>query len=148
MLKEQLLIPARRGAVIDDCVVLIDEQVASKSGLSGLAIKGAYAVVKAVKPGIIRESVDHMLDEFVARLEPFYAAALGAGGDITAHFATHQADVANGLLGVTDDKAAHARNATLKKAYEKLRPTAQKHVEAAVPGIARLLTRHASPAAA
>jgi hypothetical protein len=147
MLKDQLLVPARRGAVIADCVTLIEDQVAAKGGLSGLAIKGAYAVVKAVKPGFVRDAVDHLLDEFVARLEPFHEAALAAKQDVAAYFAGHPAEIANGLLGVTDARAERARNPTVKKAYERLRPTAQKHVETAVPAVGKLVARHVATTA-
>jgi hypothetical protein len=148
MLKDLLLAPGRRAAVIDDCLQLVDDQVARKSGLSGLAIKGAYGIVKTVKPGFVREAVDNLLDEFVERLEPLYSAATGAGTEVSAYFAAHASDVAEGLLGVTDARAQHAANATVKKAYEKLRPTAKKHVEAAVPGVGLVVARHAGAAAA
>ena len=55
-LAEVLLVPGKRPKVVDDCVRIVDEEVDSKGGLSGLAIKGAYALVKAVKPGFITES--------------------------------------------------------------------------------------------
>ena len=74
-LNEILLVPGNRPKVIADCVTLIQEEVDSKGGLSGLAVKAAFAVVKAVKPGFITEAVDHMLDDFVKRLEPFWADA-------------------------------------------------------------------------
>jgi len=148
MLKDQLLVPGRRGAVIDDCVALVDEQVASKSGLSGLAVKGAYAVVKAIKPGFIREVVDHLLDEFVGRLEPFHAAALAKGPDVVTYFGQHQSEIADALLGVTDSRAEHVKQPAVKKTYERLRPTAKKHVEVAVPGVARIVARHGATAAA
>jgi hypothetical protein len=137
--------PARRPLILDDCVKLIDDEVASKSGLSGLAIKTAYKVVCAVKPGIIRESMDALLDDFVARLEPFYAdhrksgAAPGAFGETLMR---RPSEVADALLGITDDRAKKAKNATLKSAYEKLRPQAKKHVEEAVPRVCRTLTPH------
>ena len=67
--------PGVRAQVVSDCSQLVDDEVKRKSGLSGLAIKGAYALVKAIKPGIIRESIEHLLDGFVAQLEPFYVRA-------------------------------------------------------------------------
>ena len=148
MLKDTLLVPGRRGAVIDDCVALIDEQVAEKSGLTGLAIKGAFAVVKAIKPGFVREVVDHLLDTFVDKLEPFHAAALAKGADVAEHFKQNQGAIADALLSVTDAKAESARQQGVRKAYDKLRPTAKKHVEAAVPGVGRIVARHATTAAA
>lgn len=70
---EALLAEGKRPAVVADCATLIDEEVASKSGLGGLAIKTAFATVKALKRGIIPESVNALLDDFVVELEPFYA---------------------------------------------------------------------------
>ena len=142
-LAEILLAPSTRPRLVDDCVDLVDREVDTKSGLSGLAVKGAYTVVKKVKPGIIREAVDRLLDEFVSRLEPFHAAfQQKGGGDFAAHLAGQPAQVADALLGVTDRRIARADNATIKKAYEKLRPMGEKHVQAAVPGVGRVVARY------
>jgi hypothetical protein len=140
----QELLAARRPAVIADCVRLVDAEVAAKSGLSGLAVKGAFAVVKKVKPGIIREAVDALLDDFVARLAPFFDAyqharpALGFGSFL----GNQAAQVASALLGVTDARVQRSDHRTIRMSYEKLRPTGQRHVEAAVPGIGRVLDAH------
>ena len=142
-LKEILLVPARRPAVVTGCVELVDSEVASKSGLTGMAIKAAYMVVKKIKPGIIREAVDSLLDEFVERMEPYYADCLKGGENVEAFFGGRAETIANALLGVTDAKAARARNRTIKAAYDKLRPTGIRHTAAAVPGIARLIRKHA-----
>ncbi len=146
MLKDLLLTKDQRPTTIDDCVQLIEDEVGAKGGLSGMAIKGAYAVVKRIKPGFIKEAVDHLLNDFVAQLEPFWAEWEKAGGDLAPFFEARSSKIANALLGITDGKAERAKNQTLKKAYEKLRPTAEKQVEAAVPGIARVLKKRA-PAA-
>lgn len=134
-----ILLAAQRPSVVADCVALVDSEVAAKGGFGGIAIKGAYAVVKAVKPGIISAAVDHMLDEFVARLEPFY---IEAPAEFAAHLEKNKSRVADALLGVTDARASRAANATIKKAYEKLRPSAAKHVEAAVPGVGRVVAKY------
>jgi hypothetical protein len=144
-LKEALLDPAHRQQVIDDCVRLIDAEVADKGGLTGIAVKGAYAVVKKVKPGFVNEVVTHLLPHFVDRLEPFYREWRKSGGELEAFFAARTSVIANALLGVTDDRAERAKNVTITKAYAKLRPGAQKHVEQAVPGIGRILARYAPP---
>jgi hypothetical protein len=136
---------SKRPRILTDCERLIDDEVSSKGGLSGLAIKGAYKVVCAVKPGIIRESMDMLLDDFVKRLEPFYADHRKAGA-APAQFGDtlnrRSGEVADALLGITDDRAKRAKNATLKSAYEKLRPQAKKHVEEAVPRVGRTLSPH------
>jgi hypothetical protein len=103
-------------------------------------------VVKAVKPGFIAESVDHMLDDFVARLEPFHAEAQQKSEPIGPFMTSRAPAVADALLAISDERAARAKNQTVKKAYEKMRPTAKKNVEAAVPRVSRLLAKYAATA--
>ena len=146
-LNEMLLVPGNRPKVIADCVQLINEEVDSKGGLTGLAVKGTYAVVKAVKPGFINEAVDHMLDDFVTRLEPFYAEAQSKNEPVGPLMSAKAPQVADALLAISDERAQRSKNPTLKKAYEKLRPTGKKHVEQAVPRIGRLVQKYASAAA-
>jgi hypothetical protein len=136
---------AKRPRLLDDCTRLIDAEVDSKGGLTGLAIKGAYAVVQKVKPGFVREAMDHLLDDFVRRLEPFYAAHRTAGGEPNRFgdaLNKRAGEVADALLGITDDKARRAKNANVKATYEKLRPQAKKHVEDAIPRVGRTLSGH------
>ncbi len=143
----RLTAPEGRRRVIADCCTLIDEEVSRKGGFSGAAIKLGYATVKAVKPGFIAEAVDNLLDDFARRLEPFYLAhqKLREGGNprsLQDHFVGESGAIAEALLGITDDRAARAPGGVVKKSYEKLRPTAKKHVEEAVPGVARLIDKH------
>jgi Family of unknown function (DUF6918) len=146
-LNDILAQPATRTQVVADCEKVIDEEVSSK-GLMGIPIKAAYAVVKAVKPGFVPEVIDHMLDDFARRLDPLYQQAKAKNEPVTAHFNSRPGEVAEALLAITDERAQRAKNQTLKSAYEKLRGTAKKHVEAAVPRIARLIDKYdkAAPA--
>jgi hypothetical protein len=146
-LKDILLVPGNRPKVVADCTTLVQEEVDAKGGLSGLAIKAAYAVVKAVKPGFISESLDHMLDDFVSRLEPFWADAQAKNEPIGALMNARAGQVADALLAISDERAARAKNQTAKKAYEKLRPSGKKHVETAVPRLGRLIAKYTSAAA-
>lgn len=138
--------PKKRPALLDDCVRFIDDEVSGKSGLSGIAIKGAYKVVSAIKPGIIREAMDSLLDDFVRRLEPIYGRFRQSGQSDPKKFGDYlsgaRGEAADLLLGVTDERARRAKNKTMKGAYEKLRPHAKKYVEEAVPGAARVFARH------
>jgi hypothetical protein len=145
-LNEILLVPAVRPSVVTDCVHLIDEEVKAKGGITGLAIKGAYAVVKAIKPGFVSESVDSMLDDFATKLEPFFQQAQAAGQSCSSYMNGRAGEVADALLSISDERAGRAKNQTAKKAYEKLRPTGKKHVEVAVPALAKLIDKHAKSA--
>jgi hypothetical protein len=139
-----LLAPGNRPKVIADCVQLINEEVDSKGGLTGLAVKGAYALVKAVKPGFVTEAVDHMIDDFVKRLEPFWADAQAKNEPVGPLLNARAAEVSDALLAISDERAARSTNGNLKKAYERLRPTGKKHVEQAVPRVGRLIQKYAS----
>ena len=57
-----------RSLLVEDCIKLIDSEVQKKSGISGLAIKAGYKVLKGVKPGAIREATDNLIDSFEERL--------------------------------------------------------------------------------
>ena len=52
-LVERIGVEPTRAKVIEDCVDMIDAQVKAKGGLSGMAIKGAYATIKTIKRGFV-----------------------------------------------------------------------------------------------
>ncbi len=134
-----------RQEVIDDTAQLIDDEVASKSGLSGMALKGGYRVVKKVKPNMIESAVDNLLDDFSEALDPLYQDFLQ--DDDVDTFETYLQDyddrAANDLLSITDERAENSDHRLLKKTYNKLRGQAEKHVRQALPGVGRLIDEHA-----
>lgn len=133
-----------RAQIVTECCELVDAEVKSKRGLSGIAVKGAYKLVKTVKRGFVREVVDSMLDEWVTRLDPFYLQwQKDSSGKSLPDYMIHQKDeVAEKLLSVTDERAKSAKSASVKKMYLKLRPAAKKHVEEALPRLGRLVERN------
>lgn len=135
--------PTRIGSVVADGVRLIDEEVASKGGLSGAALKAGYRTVQKVKPGIVAEALGRLLPEFAPRIDPFYDRARQTG-DVKGYFTTHAGDIADALLAVTDEKARRAQHAILLKVYQGLRGQARNHTIAAVPRLADLIAKHVS----
>lgn len=142
-LQETLLTSDNRPKLVRDCSGLIDEEVSKKGGLSGLAIKGAFSAVKAIKPGFIEGVIGALLDEWVGKLEGHHAKWLDGGkvGTFGASVTRDASGVAEKLLEVTD---ARARKADPKVAslYNKLRPNAKEHVVSAVPGLGRIVDRY------
>lgn len=143
-LSEQLGSGAKRDAVVNDALKVLDEEVADKSGLTGLAIKGGYKVVQGIKPGFVRQVVEALLPEFLKALDPVYAEAVEKKRPAGAYLIEQKSRVADALLAVTDQKAQKASGA-IRGAYDKLRPMAKKQVEAAAPRLATMLERHAAP---
>lgn len=135
--------PARRRAVVDDGVTVIEAEVADKSGLSGLAIKGAFGMVQKVKPGFVGGALNHLLDDFAKKIDPIWQAAGAQGGDQAANFQKRGPEVAEALLSITDGRARGA-SGPVRSTYDKLRPEASKHVQSAMPRLSGLLKRHAS----
>lgn len=143
-LKEIVCSTENRPSVVRDTTQLVDDEVASKSGLSGMAIKAGYKAVKAIKPGLIPETVNDLLDRFVDSLEGLFGDWDGAGrnGSFGTYLTDRRNQTANALLKVTDNRAKVVSNKTIRKTYEKLRPQGEKNVEAAVPGLGRLLDKY------
>ena len=134
--------PAKRGAVVDDALRVLDAEVDSKSGFGGIAIKTAYKVIKGISPDFLHRTVDHLLNDFLDALDPVYQEAVQRGIDARQHLVTNPSRVADLLLAITDARAARAQNQMVKKTYEKLRDGAKRHVEAAVPRLGDLFARH------
>jgi hypothetical protein len=143
-LKERLGQAPQRTAVVADACQVLDQEVADKSGLGGVAIKGAYSIVKGIKPGFVAEVVDGLLDDFLIALDPLFQEAMARKEPPGRHLAANGDRVADALLAITDARAARSSRAVIRKTYDKLRPTAKKHVAAAAPRLGQMLDRHTS----
>jgi hypothetical protein len=53
-----------------------------------------------------------------------------------------EVEIAEALLGVTDDLSKRAKNRVALRVYKSLRGRAAVHVQAAVPGLARMMLKH------
>jgi hypothetical protein len=143
-LLESLASDAKKGAVTDDCVALIDAEVADKGGLTGLVIKAGYKTVQGVKPGFVRQVVTDLIPEFAVALDPLYQEAKSSNRSVKDHFTANAPRVADALLSITDAKAGRSKSGMVKGTYEKLRGSAKKNVEAAVPRLAVVIEKHAT----
>jgi hypothetical protein len=142
-LSEVVADPAKRRRVVDDGVAMIEAEVADKGGLSGMAIKGAFAMVQKMRPGFVGGALNHLLDDFAKQVDPFWAECREKKEEPRAFFVRRGNDVANALLSITDMRARGA-SGPVRSTYDKLRPQASEHVKAAMPRLADLLKKHAS----
>ena len=134
----------KRRLVVDDCVALIEAEVADKKGLSGAGIKLGYRTVKGLRPGMIPMAMNHLLDDFAARVDPFWQQCQAAGAEPRSYFVSRKGEIAHALLGITDGRADKSHHKILVSTYRKLRPAAVDHVGAAMPRFADLVKKHAS----
>jgi len=130
---------AKRASITEDVCRLVDEQVGNQRGISGVAVKAGYKLVQGVKPGFVRNVVEALLPEFAAALEPFREQAVTQGQSVASYFGAHSQEVAEALLTVTDGRAQASKHGSVKGAYGKLRGSARKNVERAVPGLGKII---------
>ena len=143
-LQEILLTPETQPQVTDDCFKLLEQELSDKSGVSGTAVKLAYKTVNAFMPGHIRHMVGKLLPDMVDQLEPFWADFNSSGGSEFGDYLAKRGDeVAPALLSVTDAKAASSGRPTIVKAYNSVRGSAVKHIEAALPRVGDLVLKYA-----
>jgi hypothetical protein len=135
--------PETKDRLIADILKLVDEQVAAKKGVSGLALKGAYRVVKGLGADYLPGVVGRLLPEILTALEPFWAEG-AAAGDPVAYVDSHRDRAADTLLAITDRKAAGA-NSVVRSVYQKLRASIQPDVAAAMPSLAKILAQYTQP---
>jgi hypothetical protein len=143
---KETLAETDRQVVIRDTVTLIDAEVSRKSGMTGLALKGGYKVVKKLRGGrMIDDAVDYLLDDFTDALDPMYQEYLEdeSASTFERYLSGRSDEAADALLAITDGKAERAENKVLLKTYKKLRGQAKKHVVEALPGVGRLIDQHA-----
>ena len=142
-LNETLLEESRRPAVVADVQALIEAEVSDKKGASGLAVKGGYAAVKKVSPSVVTDAVESLLPQFSERLEPYWAGFQNSGEARFADYLVARDDeVADALLGVTDERIEASSRQALKKVYSTMRPSAKKNVVEALPRLGDLVQKH------
>jgi hypothetical protein len=143
-LPEVLTESDKRSRVVSDCLALIDSEVADKSGISGMAIKAGYKAVKGIKPGFLEKVVDDLLPEFAGAIDGVYQEAVERGRPVRDYFVENKTRAADSLLTITDDRAKRTKSGVIKATYERLRGSAKKNVEAAIPRLGELIQKHAS----
>ena len=143
-LQEILLAPDTKPHVVADCLTLIEQEVAGKSGISGTAVKLAYKTVKTFAKGYLQDRVEEQLPELVAQLEPYWADfnASGASG-FGDYLAKRSDEVSEALLSVTDARAKTSERPVIIKAYGTVRGGAAKHITAALPAVGALVEKYA-----
>ncbi|MCK0113866.1 hypothetical protein MWU75_17100 [Ornithinimicrobium sp. F0845] len=141
-LSQTLLDPARRPAVVESLVRVVDAEVAAKSGIGGKIIKTGYAAVTKISDGFTAKAVNRLLPGFAQALDPFWAERG------TAPFAdtlvARQDEAAEALLAVTDGQVAGTSNAVVRKVYGSLRSKARENVVAALPRVGAAIEEQAS----
>lgn len=140
-LSDQIKDPQVRSSIAADCAKLIDEQVAAKGGLSGLALKATYGVVKGLGANYVVGAIERLLPDVLVALDPIWNEGVAAGNPVE-HLATHPTETADRVLSVTDARIQKTNNGVVRGAYNKLRQSVKQDVEAAVPDLAKIIGQY------
>jgi len=142
-LSDILLNENNRETFVDDCVKLIDQQVAAASGLGGLALKAAYSTVKGIRADYCAQVVDQLLPEISIALDPMWTEAVTNGSPVE-YLTQRKSQVADELLQISDARVENSTRAMVKGAYGKLRPSAKNYVENGIPDLAKIIDKYNS----
>ncbi|GAB1541302.1 hypothetical protein NUACC21_39730 [Scytonema sp. NUACC21] len=140
-LTDGLVNPDKKNILVADCTKLLDEQVGSMKGVSGLAIKAGYAAIKGIAPDYCSGAIERLLPESFTALDPIWNEGVQTGNPVE-HLTQNRDRTADALLGITDAKIERSKNTTVRGVYNKLRSSAKKHVEDAVPNLAKIIDNY------
>lgn len=135
---------AKRQLVLNDCEQLLDDEVSDKKGFSGTGVKVVFKAVKTLKQGMIRHTLDDLVDELAAKVDPFWLKCQEEGADPARYFTSNKVAIANEFLSITDGRAKASKHSTIVKSYQQLRPKAVEYIGDAMPRFGRLVAKHAS----
>ena len=142
-LSDILLNENHRETFVDDCVKLIDQQVAAASGLGGMALKAAYSTVKGIRADYCAQVLDQLLPEISIALDPMWTEAKNNGNPVE-YLTQRKGEVADELLQISDKRVEKSTRAMVKGAYAKLRPSAKTYVENGVPDLAEIINKYSA----
>jgi len=91
----------------------------------------------------VKQVVTDLLPDFARALDPIFQDAVSEKKAIGSYFSANSGRVAEALLTITDAKAERAKSGVVKGTYEKLRGSAKKNVEAAVPRLGEMVQKYA-----
>lgn len=139
-LAELVGVDPNRTEVVNACVDLVNAEVKAKKGIKGAAIKAAYSTVKTIKRGFVANTIDALLDDWLAKMQPHFDTWKSNGAGSFESYVDDNADqVAEDLLSVTDERAQTSKHKTATKLYKRLRPKAKIDVASAAPKLGALI---------
>ncbi|MBD2202061.1 hypothetical protein H6G33_08635 [Calothrix sp. FACHB-1219] len=140
-LSDELLNSDKKDKIVVDCCTVLEKQVESKSGLSGMALKTAFAALKGVKPGYIPYVVEQLLPQCFTAIDPIWNEGVQKG-DPVEYMTTSSDRTADALLSVTDERVKKTKRQIVRGTYERFRGSAKQHVEEAVPELAKVISKY------
>lgn len=142
-LSSTLLADEARPALNTDLVTLVDDEVSQLSGLSGVALKGAFATAKKVQPNIVSGGIRRMLPDLLKALDSHWDSySDSATTDFGAYLHDHANTVVPDLMAITDRYAQNNDSPKLTKMYQSMRSKGEKTLAGSIGPLGRVLEKH------
>lgn len=134
-----------RDALIAELAAALDQHIASRSGLKGMAMKTGFASLKLAQPDVASRAIRALLPQVSEALDPLYAQFHhDSGTDFGAFLAQHAATTATQLLAATDSRIGNSRNTMAQALYKRFRSSASEELTSLLPALGRVLGKHAA----
>lgn len=140
-LSEQIEAKHIQSDIARECVQVMENQVNSKKGMTGVLFKTLYAGIRALGADYAYRAILNLLPATSEALDPLWEKGLSENAPV-AYLKTNSSLTAEKILSVTDAKIAKAHNKIVKATYQKVRNTLEGEIIEAVPPIADILGKY------
>lgn len=141
-LSEILLGGPHQQVVRADCTRTIEDFIAGRGGLKGMAYRTGMAMLNRARPGILERATAKLLPQFLEALEPLYQEYQKEPADnFSAYLEKNSTRAADALIGVAD-RMAQQGSEVARKTYGKFRGGAEDEITALVAGLGRVISKH------
>lgn len=130
-------------ALVADLAQALEAHIASKSGLSGAAMKLGYAALRSAKPDIASRAAQRLLPDIAQALDPLYAEfAQARAADFGGFLTQHGQRASSVVLGAVDARMGSINNSAAKTIYQRFRGSAGDELQKLLPVFGRILNAH------
>lgn len=140
-----LLTDTKRSGVVADLADLAESAVHAQSGITGMAVKGALAAGKKMRPDIVTQGINRLLPDILGELDQDwknYQESDAGAADFGAYLEPRSGEVAESLLNVSDRQIGEMNNQAVEKVYSSLRGRGSALLSPHVPELGRILEKH------
>lgn len=130
-------------AVVVELATALEQHLAGKRGISGMAMKLGFNTLRAARPDVAQRAVRSLLPEVLSVIAPLHADYQGReDGDIRRFLAAHSRECGAQILARLDARLAASSNTTARGLYQRFRSSAGDELQALLPTLGTVLARH------
>ena len=130
-------------ALVKDLAASLETHIASKSGLSGMAMKMGFGALRSTKPNIAARATRNLLPHIATALEPLHAQFSANGrGNFGDFLSQHAEQAAQLVISAVDARIAQNSNTMAQTIYKQFRGSASDELKTLLPALGRVLNQH------